>query len=101
MMSGQKRRQWTAEQKLQVIEEARQTDAAVSEVCRRHGIGTGQFYKWEKLAREGALDGLRAQKRGRKESMDVVRLENELQRLRVVVTELSAENVELKRGRWP
>ena len=100
-MSSQKRRQWTAEQKLQIIEEARQTDATVSEVCRRHGIGTGQFYKWEKLAREGALDGLRAQKRGRKENIEVVRLENELQRLRVVVTELSAENLELKRGRWP
>ena len=100
-MSSQKRRQWTAEQKLQVLEEARQTDATVSEVCRRQGIGTGQFYKWEKLAREGALNGLRAQKRGRKESIDVARLENELQRLRIVVTELSSENVELKRGRWP
>ena len=100
-MTNQKRRQWSAEQKLQIIEEARQTDATISEVCRRHGIGTGQFYKWEKLAREGALDGLRAQNRGRKESLDVVRLENELQRLRIVVTELSAENVALKRGRWP
>ena len=100
-MSNQKRRQWSAEQKLQIIEEARQTDTTISEVCRRHGIGTGQFYKWEKLAREGALNGLRAQKRGRKESIDVARLENELQRLRIVVTELSSENVELKRGRWP
>jgi len=100
-MTNQKRRQWTAEEKLKIIEEARQADATVSEVCRRHGIGTGQFYKWEKLAREGALDRLRAQKRGRKESIEVARLENELQRLRVVVTELSAENVELKRGRWP
>ncbi len=100
-MSSQKRRQWTAEQKLQIIEEARQTDATVSAVCRRHGIGAGQFYKREKLAREGALNGLRAQKRGRKKGIEVARLENELQRLRVVVTELSAENVELKRGRWP
>lgn len=100
-MSGQKRRQWTAEQKLQILEEARQSDATVSEVCRRHGIGTGQFYKWEQLAREGALAGLRAQKRGRKESADRTRLQNEVQRLRAVIAELSAENLELKKGRWP
>jgi len=37
-MTNQKRRQWTAEQKLQIIEEARQTDATVSEVCRRHAL---------------------------------------------------------------
>lgn len=100
-MSSQERRQWIAEQKLQILEEARQSDATVSEVCRRHGIGSGQFYKWERLAREGALDALRAQKRGRKESAGVTRLENEVQRLRAVIAELSAENLELKKGRWP
>jgi transposase len=100
-MSNQKRRQWTAQQRFQIIEEARQTDATVSEVCRRHGIGTGQFYKWEQLARAGALDGLRTRKRGRKEGADVARLENEVQRLRAVIAELSAENLELKKGRWP
>jgi transposase len=100
-MGAQKRRQWTAEQKLQILEEARQSDANVSEVCRRHGIGSGQFYKWEQLARAGALDRLRAQKRGRKESATVTRLEDEVQRLRAVIAELSAENLELKKGRWP
>ena len=69
--------------------------------CRRHGIGSGQFYKWEQLARAGALDRLRAQKRGRKESATVTRLEDEVQRLRAVIAELSAENLELKKGRWP
>jgi transposase len=49
-MSSRKRRRWTAEQKLQIIEEARQSDTTVSEVRRRHGIGTGQFYEWERLA---------------------------------------------------
>jgi transposase-like protein len=100
-MGDQKRRQWTAEQKFQILEEARQSDATVSEVCRRHGIGSGQFYKWEQLARVGALDGLRARKRGRKESATVTHLEDELQRLRAVIAELSAENLELKKGRWP
>jgi len=59
-MSSRKRRRWMAEQKLQIIEEARQSDTTVSEVRRRHGIGNGQFYKWQRLTREGASDGLRA-----------------------------------------
>jgi len=65
-MNSQKRRHWKAEEKLQIQafgkslskkegEEARRTDSTVSEVCRRHGIGTGQFYAWEKHARQGAL----------------------------------------------
>jgi hypothetical protein len=43
-MTDQKsRRRWTAEEKLGIIEEARQTPQTVSGVCRRHGIATGQF----------------------------------------------------------
>ncbi len=65
-MNSQKRRHWKAEEKLQIQafgkslskkegEEARKTDSTVSEVCRQHGIGTGQFHSWEKHARQGAL----------------------------------------------
>jgi transposase len=54
-MSAKKRRHWTAEEKLNILEEACQTPQTVSGVCRRHGIATGQFYAWEKKARQGAL----------------------------------------------
>ena len=54
-MNSQKRRHWKAEEKLRIIEEARGIDSTVSEVCRRNGIGTGQFYAWQKHARQGAL----------------------------------------------
>jgi transposase-like protein len=63
-MMNHKRRQWTAEERFQIIEEARQTDATVSEVCRRHCIDTGQFYNWEKLAREGVLGSKSVRNRG-------------------------------------
>jgi len=55
-----------AEEKLGIIEEARQTPCTVSEVCRRHGLAVGQFYAWEKQARQGALEALRNGRRGRK-----------------------------------
>ena len=98
-MNSQKRRHWKAEEKLQMIEEARKTDGTVSEVCRRYGIGTGQFYAWEKHARQGALAALRNGKRGRKESKQEETLKSEVERLRAVIVELSMENLELKKGR--
>ena len=97
-MNSQNRRHWKAEEKLQMIEEARQTDSTVSEVCRRYGIGTGQFYTWEKHARQGALAALRNGKRGRKESKEEETLKSEMERLRVLIAELSMENLELKKG---
>ena len=98
-MSSQKRRHWKAEEKLRIIEEARRTDSTVSETCRRHGIGTGQLYAWEKHARQGALAALRNGKRGRKESRQEETLKSEVEKLRAVVAELSMENLELKKGR--
>jgi transposase len=100
-MPNQKRRRWTAEEKLNIIEEARQTSQTISEVCRRHGIAPGQFYAWEKQARSGALIALRAKRAGRKRDNRETELETEVTRLRAVVAELSAENLELKKGSWP
>jgi transposase-like protein len=100
-MANQNRRRWTAEEKLAIIEEARQTPQTVSEVCRHHGIAPGQFYAWEKEARQGALDALRSKRRGHKRGNREVQLETEGNRLRAVAAELSAENLEKKRGRWP
>ena len=100
-MNSQERRHWKAEEKLQMIEEARKTDSTVSEVCRRYGIGTGQFYMWEKLARQGALEALRnVLAVGDPTSKEEESLKSDLERLRAVIAELSMENLELKKGRW-
>jgi len=95
------RRRWTAEEKLRIIEEARQTEQTVSAVCRRHGLATGQFYGWEKQARQGALERLRNGQRGRKKNDPSIPLQAEIERHRAVIAELSAENLALKRGLWP
>jgi transposase len=87
-MSSTRRRRFSAEEKLRIVEEGRQSGATVSEVCRRNQIASSQFYKWEKQVREGAL--------ARQET-----LKAELQRLQAVVAEVVAENLELKEGRWP
>jgi transposase-like protein len=54
-VNSQNRRRWT-------VREASHHrsdpigEHTVSEVCRRHGIAVGQFYTWEKQARQGALE---------------------------------------------
>ena len=100
-MSSQERRHWKAEEKLRIIEEARGTDNTVSEVCRRYGVGTGQFYTWQKHARQGALAALRnVLVVGDPTSKEEEALKSEVERLRTVIAELSMENLELKKGRW-
>jgi transposase-like protein len=100
-MSTKNHRRWTAAEKLQILEEARQAGQTISAVCRHHQIAPGQFYAWEKLARQGALEALRNGKRGRKGPDPTERLQVEVERLRTVIAELSAENLQLKKGLWP
>jgi len=99
-MPHQKRRQWTAAEKLKIVEEGRQSGQSVSAVCRRHGIAVGQFYAWEKKARQGALAGLQTRKQKRAGTAREAQLEAEISKLRAVVAELSVENLSLKKGPW-
>ena len=98
-MTG-KRRRWTAEEKLRILQEGRQTDGSIAEVCRRHGITAGQFYAWEQRARGGALLALQ-RVHGRHQPDRESQLEVTLGELRSAVAELLMENLRLKKGRWP
>ncbi len=99
-MSTKTTRRWTAEEKLRILEEGRQVNQTLSEVCRRHQIAPGQFYLWEKQAKQGALQALRNAPRGRKPPPAETRLRAEVERRRAVVAELSIENLQLKKGLW-
>lgn len=91
-------RRLTAEEKLRVVVEGRQSGATISEVCRRHQVDHAQFYRWERLARQGALEMLRNGARKSKNGKHEQWLMSEVNRLRAVVAELIAENLTLKRG---
>ncbi|MCL0060106.1 transposase [Dehalococcoidia bacterium] len=91
-------RRLSAEEKLRVVEEGRQSGASISEVCRRHQIAHTQFYRWERLARQGALEALRNGARKARNGKREEQLLAEIARLRAVVAELTAENLTLKRG---
>ena len=58
MAENNKRRHLTAEEKLRILEEAQQPGVQIAELCRRHGIGTSQFYTWREQARQAAKQAL-------------------------------------------
>lgn len=52
---GKKRRQLPAEEKLKILEEARQPNTTVAEVLRRHQLDAATFYRWEREAKAAVL----------------------------------------------
>lgn len=93
------KRQVSAQLKPQILEEARQPNTAIAEVCRRHQISAAQFYTWHKAVQQAALQALVPKPRGRDSSQQrEERLQVKIQRLRATISEITAENLELKKG---
>ncbi|TCP31922.1 transposase-like protein [Sphingomonas sp. BK235] len=56
VLSGvQRRRRWTPEEMVRIVEETYLPGMGVSLVARRHGIGAGQLFTWRRLMAQGAL----------------------------------------------
>src|SRR6266446_2419617 len=53
--SVQRRRRWTAAEKVQMVEETFEPGMTVSLVARRHGVAPNQLFTWRRLVVEGAL----------------------------------------------
>jgi transposase len=97
-LSGkQKRRRWTAPEKLRVVLAGLDGSVEVSELCRREGINPTQYYSWRKQLVSSAAKVF-ADGRESKSSSREQRLEAENARLKSVVVEITAENIDLKKG---
>jgi len=44
-----RRRRWTTEQKLRIIEESFEAGETVSSTARRHGVAPNLLYRWRRL----------------------------------------------------
>ena len=98
LMSKGEHRRFTAEQKLEILREAEQRGVTISEVCRRHGLAASVFYRWRAVAQGGSAVALKrdAQRTPRKDDAEA-RHKAEIERMRAVIAEITAENLELKK----
>ena len=97
-MSERKRRRWTGEEKLRIVLAGLDGSIQLSELCRREGINPTQYYSWKKqlLSCAGKIFDQGQSKPSVKEE----RLASELSRAKDVIAEITAENLELKKGLW-
>jgi transposase len=95
-MGEQKRRKWTANEKLRIVLTCMQPGVEVSEVCRREGINPNQYYNWKKQLLSSA-EQVFADKKSKKRDVKQERTERDLSRMKDVIAEITAENLELKK----
>jgi transposase len=93
----QKRRRWTAAEKLRVVLAGLDGSVEVSELCRREGINPTQYYGWKKQLLSSAAKVF-ADGRESKPSAKEQRMESDLRRAKDVIAEITAENLDLKKG---
>lgn len=97
MSENGKRRQWSAQDKLRIVLAGMQPGVEVSDLCRREGINPVQFYAWKKQLL-GSAARVFEDRRGRPNAQRE-RLETEVARFKSVIAEITAENLDLKKGR--
>ena len=53
-----RRRRWTTEQKLSLVEEVSRPGASVASVADRHGVSRSLLFEWRRQVREGTMAGV-------------------------------------------
>jgi transposase len=99
-MARKKKRQFTPEDKLRILEEARQPGTTVAEVLRRHQVDPTTFYRWEQQAKEAVREAMgRDRRRTESDTKDreIERLRAELTKKSRIIAEVIEENLELKK----
>ena len=90
------RRKRTPEQKLRIVMESLQSEGKTAEICRREGLSPNQVSDWRKRLL-GAAQAIfnRPDKNG--EDPRIEKLSTENQRMKSVIAEITAENLDLKK----
>ena len=96
MSRNGKHRKWSPADKLRIVLGAMQPGVDISDFCRREGLNPVLYYKWKKLLLGSASRIF--EDRSLKPTVEDQRRQAELQRLKNVIAEITAENLELKKG---
>jgi transposase len=92
-------RRFTAEEKRTILDEMQQPGVTMAEVCRKHSVSPALVYRWRAVAQQATTQALQqVDSRGKSPpDAQTARLQAELERMRRVVAEITAENLELKK----
>lgn len=82
------------QKKLMILVEGLRGDVSVAEVCRKHGITSTQFYDWKKQLLSRANEIFTKERRS---SVKEERQLREIEKLKSVIAEITAENLDLKK----
>jgi transposase len=102
----QRRRRWSAAEKVRLVEEAMQPGSSVSAVARRHGIAPSQLFGWKRRMLEGGLQAVAADEDvvGASQVRDLARRVRDLERLlgrKTMENEILKEALDLARPKKP
>ncbi|CAB3768570.1 hypothetical protein LMG29739_05332 [Paraburkholderia solisilvae] len=100
----ERRRRWSADEKLAMVRETFEPGKTVSMVARLHGINPNQLFQWRKLHQDGSLSAVSAGEEvvPASELGDALRQIKELQRLlgkKTMENEILREAVEVMKSR--
>lgn len=96
-MSKKNRRKWTPQQKLRIVLESLQSEGKLSELCRREGRSPNQVYEWRKKLTASAAAVFVRKGQGDGEDPRIEKLAAENTRMKSVIAEITAENLDLKK----
>jgi transposase len=96
MSENGKRKKWIAAEKLRIVLTGMQPNVDVSELCRREGLNPGQYYGWKRQLLSSAKKVYDADD-SKKNALEEKK-ETELRRMKDVIAEITAENLDLKKG---
>ena len=94
------RRRFPAEEKIRIVMEGIRAEVSIADLCRREGIHPTIYYKWLKDFMEAGKGRLRGDARREATSDEVTHLRGENERLKLLVADLSLENLTLKKSQY-
>ena len=102
MRKGQKKRTWTVEQKLEVVQKHLNEHMSLCALGREYELNTGLICTWTKKYLQEGIAGLEAKPRpGNKfAALHTSKNLSEIERLRLLVAKQEIEIARLKKGYW-
>ena len=96
--TSNRKRKWTPKEKLEIVLEGI-ASGNVNEVCRRRGLNVNQYYNWKNKLFKNA-DKI-FEREDKKQKLREEKLEEVIKKKDEIIAEVTEENLNLKKGRWP